>query len=170
VYGQRNQLEAKTPTELRNTRFLVEDNTYASDPTGRNESQIFEVTATDVNGFFDPRSLYFPNRYTGLRYEWSPLIEFPQTNATQPSRDPKLVRLASWLKADTVFPQFNQSPRDSAHRRGFLRFHGTPHNPDVVPGGELLEVKVSNYPPGIRTIDSLRGLLPDSVVSNFIYL
>jgi predicted outer membrane repeat protein len=170
VYGQRDSLERKSPAELRNTRFLTEDKNYASDPTGANESQIFEVTATDVNGFFDPRSLYFPKLYTGLRYEWSPLQEFPATNFTVPTRDPKLVRLASWLKTDTVFPFFNQSSRDSAHARGFLRFYGQPHNPDVVPGGELLEIKVSNYPPGIRTIDSLKGLVSADTVARYIFL
>lgn len=169
VYGQRDQLEAKTPAELRNTRFLNEDSVYKSDPTGRAESKIFEVTASDPNGFFDPRSIYFPNQYTGLRYEWSPLQEL--TNGTTvPSTDPSQVRLASWLHAESVFPGVNRSNRDSAHARGFLRFYGTPHNPDVVPGGELVELKVSNYPPGVRTIDSLRGLLPVDSLANWIYI
>ncbi len=169
IYGQRALLENKTPAELRNTRFLTEDVNYPSDPTGRAESKIFEVTASDPNGFFDPRSIYFPNSYTGLRYEWTPVQEL--TNGTTiPTRDPKQVRLASWLKADTVFPANNVSVRDSAQRRGFLRFYGQPHNPDVVPGGELLELKVSNYPPGVRTIDSLRGLLGIDTIAKYIYL
>lgn len=169
VYGQRNQLEQKTPIELRNTRFLNEDVVYPSDTTGRSESKIFEVTASDPNGFFDPRSIYFPNRYTGLNYEWTPLQEL--TNGTTiPTNDPKQVRLASWLKTDLVYPANNKSTRDSAHARGFLRFYGTPHNPDVVPGGELVELKVSNYPPGVRTIDSLRGLVSIDSLSKWIYI
>ncbi|HVK39880.1 MAG TPA: FlgD immunoglobulin-like domain containing protein [Candidatus Kapabacteria bacterium] len=169
VYGQRDSLENKNPVELRNSRFLVEDKVYRSDTNGRTISEIFEVTATDVNGFFDPRSLYFPYRYTGLRYEYNFLQEF-FNGTTVPSNDPTQVRLASWLKSEIVYPGSNRSTRDSAHSRGFLRFFGTPHNPDVVPGGELLEIRVSNYPPGIQTIDSLRGLLPDTIVSRYIFL
>jgi predicted outer membrane repeat protein len=170
VYGQRDSLERKTPTELRNTRFLKEDSTYASDKTGLVESGIFDVTASDVNGFFDPRSIFFPRLYTGLRYEWTPLLEYPQSNATVETNNPRAVRLGSWLHADTVFPAFNASTRDSAHARGFLRFYGNPHNPDVVPGGELLQIKVSNYPPGIRTIDSLKGLVPANVAADYLFL
>jgi hypothetical protein len=169
IYGQRDSLENKNPIELRNSRFLVEDRNYLSDTTGRRLSDIFEVTATDVNGFFDPRSLYFPNRFTGLRYEFNFLEEF-FNRTTVASNDPSRVRLASWLKSETVYPANNRSTRDTAHARGFLRFFGTPHNPDVVPGGELLEIRVSNYPPGIQTIDSLRGLLPDTIVSRYIFL
>ncbi len=166
IFGQRDSLENKQPSELRNTRWLVEDQNYISDPTGRDTSKIFEVTANDINGFFDPRSIFFPDRYTALRYEWYTLLE--QGNGTAfINSSPAFVRLASWLHADTVYPN-QPGQRDST--RGFLRFYGQPHNPDVVPGGELLEVRVSNYPPGVRTIDSLRGLLPDSVVSRYVFL
>ena len=171
IYAQRDSLENKNPVELRNSRFLVEDKVYRSDTTGRTLSEIFEVTATDVNGFFDPRSIMpgLTNQYTGLRFEYNFLEEF-FNRTTVPSTDPSRVRLASWLKAETVYPANNRSTRDSAHSRGFLRFFGTPHNPDVVPGGELLEIRVSNYPPGIQTIDSLRGLLPDTTVAKYIFL
>ncbi len=171
IFGQRDSLEAKTPVQLRNTRFLTEDVVYASDTSGVDTSRIFEVTANDLNGFFDPRSLIYPDRYTALRYEWTPIREF--SNGTQvPTSDPRVVRLGSWLKADVIYPSAT-GKRDSA--RGFLRFYGTPHNPDVVPGGELLEVRVSNYPPGIRTIDSLKALadslrLPDSVIARYLFL
>jgi len=171
IFGQRDSLEAKTPVELRNSRFLTEDSTYASDTSGVDTSRIFEVTANDVNGFFDPRSLFFPDKYTALRYEWTPVQEF-FNGTTVETRDPRAVRLGSWLKADTVFPA-NTGKRDSA--RGFLRFYGTPHNPDVVPGGELLKINVSNYPPGIRTIDSLKALADslrpaDSIIARYIFL
>ncbi len=173
IYGDRDSLSNKQPAELRNTRFVIEDSRYASDPTGRTRSGIFDVTAIDLNGFFDPRSCYFPDRYTGLRYEWTPLLEFPGSNVVVPSTDPSQVRLASWLKADTVFPS-NVDPaavtRDSAHAYGYVRFYGTPHNPDVVPGGELFEIRVSNYPPSIRTIDSLVGLVPADTAAKYIYL
>lgn len=171
IFGQRDSLEARQPSQLRNTRFLTEDVVYGSDTSGQDTSRIFEVTANDVNGFFDPRSLFFPDRYTALRYEWTPIHEF--ANGSQnPTLDPRAVRLNSWLKTDTVYPA-NTGRRDSA--RGFLRFYGTPHNPDVVPGGELLEVRVSNYPPGIRTIDSLRALADslrpaDSIIARYIFL
>jgi len=173
IYGDRDTLNNKQPAELRNTRFVTEDAVYASDKTGRNKSAIFDITAIDVNGFFDPRSCYFPDRYTGLNYEWTPLVEFPGTNFTAPSMNPAQIRLASWLKADTVFPAVvhnNAVARDSAHKYGYVRFYGTPHNPDVVPGGELFEIRVSNYPPGLRTIDSLKGLVSADTVAKYIYL
>ncbi|MEZ4784331.1 MAG: FlgD immunoglobulin-like domain containing protein [Candidatus Kapaibacterium sp.] len=170
--GQIDSLQAKTPSELRNTRFLWEDREYESDPTGRVESPILDVTANEINGFYDPRSLFFPDRYTGLRYEWSPLIETPGFTPS-PSTNPAAIRLASWLKADTIYPA-NVHPdaiaRDTAHKWGFLRFWGNPHNPDVVPGGELLEVRVSNYPPDQRTIDSLKGLVGADTVACYIFL
>jgi len=171
IFGQRDSLEARQPAQLRNTRFLTEDVVYPSDTSGQDTSRIFEITANDVNGFFDPRSLYFPDRYTALRYEWTPIYEY--ANGSQnPTLDPRMIRLNSWLKVDTVFPSATGT-RDST--RGFIRFYGTPHNPDVVPGGELLEVRVSNYPPGIRTIDSLKALADslrpaDSVIARYIFL
>jgi|GEM_PF-1795029 len=159
IFGQRDSLENRTPTQLRNSRFLVEDEVYSSDSTGQDISRIFEVTANDLNGFFDPRSLFFPDRYTALRYEWTPMYEQPG-QAPIASRGADSVRLASWLKADTIFPgmqaRFPRARRDST--RGFLRFWGTPHNPDVVPGGELLRIRVSNYPPGVQTLDSLKAI------------
>ena len=170
--GQIDSLQAKTPAELRNTRFLWEDRVYESDPTGRIESSILDVTANEVNGFYDPRSLFFPDRYTGLRYEWTPLIETPGFTPS-PSTNPAAIRLASWLKADTVYPanvDQDAIDRDTAHKWGFIRFWGNPHNPDVVPGGELLEVKVSNYPPDQRTIDSLKGLVGADTVADYIFL
>ena len=158
--------------ELRNTLFLWEDRVYESDSTGRRESPILEVTANDTNNFYDPRSLFYPDRYTGLRYEWTPLVETPGF-APSPSTDPAVSRLASWLRADTVYPA-NVDPaaiqRDIVHEWGFIRFWGNPHNPDVVPGGELLEVNVSNYPPDQRTIDSLKGLVGIDTVASYIFL
>lgn len=170
--GQIESLGNKTPAELRNTRFLWEDRNYASDPTGRDTSRILDVTANDINGFYDPRSLFFPDRFTGLRYEWSPIVE---ANATTPfpSADPTQIRLASWLKADTVFPanvHQNAITRDTANKWGYIRFYGQPHNPDVAPGGELLEVRVTNYPPDVRTIDSLKAHIPASEAAKYIFL
>jgi predicted outer membrane repeat protein len=167
IFGQRDSLEARMPSELRNTRFLIEDTVYTASDLVADTSRILEVTANDLNGFFDPRSIFFPDRYTALRFEYNTLQEFPG-GLTIPNSNPAFVRLASWLKADTVFPSDPVNQRDSA--RGFLRFYGTPHNPDVVPGGELLEVRVSNYPPGVRTIDSLRGLVGADVIARYVFL
>lgn len=172
--GQIPSLASKTPAELRNTRFLWEDRNYTSDKTGRDTSRILDVTANDMNGFYDPRSLFFPDRYTGLRYEWSPIVE---ANATTPfaSNDPSQIRLASWLKADTVFPAVvhaNAIARDTANKWGYLRFYGRPRNPDVAPGGELLEVRVTNYPPDVATIDSLKatGQISAEEIAKYIFL
>lgn len=170
--GQIESLANKTPSELRNTRFLWEDREYLSDPTGIDTSMILDVTANEVNGFYDPRSLFFPDQYTGLRYEWSPIVEIPNL-APFASNDPTQVRLASWLKADTVYPgavSADAIARDTANKWGYLRFYGNPHNPDVVPGGELLEVKVTNYPPDVNTIDSLKGLIAEEEVAKYIFL
>jgi len=173
INGQRDSLENKPLAQLRNSRFLTEDSVYASDTTGGTVSPIFELTAEDPNGFYDPRSLFFPDRYTSLRFEWSPVREFAN-GTTVESNDPQFVRLAKWLKADTVFPNETGGPvRPGAP--GFLRFYGTPHNPDVVPGGELLQLRVGNYPPGIRTIDSLKALADDvrpadSIIARYIFL
>jgi predicted outer membrane repeat protein len=173
INGQRDSLEKRQPVQLRNTRFLTEDVNYVSDTTGALGSQVFEFTADDPNGFYDPRSLFFPDRYTSLRFEWTPLREFAN-GSTVESRDPQFVRLAKWLRADTVFPnEIGVTTRPGAP--GYLRFYGTPHNPDVVPGGELLQLRVSNYPPGIRTIDSLKALA-DSIrpsaddIAKYIFL
>lgn len=170
--GEIDSLMAKQPAELRNTRFLWEDRNYLSDTSGRRVSPILDVTAIDVNGFYDPRSLFFPDRFTGLRYEWTPIVEFPN-QAPRPSTDPSEIRLASWLRADTVFPNdvhANAIARDTANKWGFLRFYGQPHNPDVVPGGELLEVRVSNYPPDYRTIDSLKLEVGADTAAKYIFL
>lgn len=170
--GQITSLASKTPAELRNTRFLWEDREYLSDPQGVDTSMILDVSANEINGFYDPRSLFFPGQYTGLRYEWSPIVEIPNI-APFPTNDPTQVRLASWLKADTVFPAEVSAAaiaRDTANKWGYLRFYGNPHNPDVVPGGELLEVRVTNYPPDVNTIDSLKGLIADEEIAKYIFL
>ncbi|MBS1910761.1 MAG: T9SS type A sorting domain-containing protein [Bacteroidetes bacterium] len=171
LFGQYDSLQARTPAELRNDRFLVEDKEYKSDPTGQDTSRIFEATAYDPNGFYDPRSLFFPDRYTGLNFEWTPLREF-SNGTTAETSDPRQVRLGSWLKSEYVYPN-QPGIRDSAW--GFLRFWGTPHNPDVVPGGEVLQIRVSNYPPSQRTIDSLKALADSlrpgaDVIARYIYL
>lgn len=172
--GQIEDLSNKTPAELRNRRFLWEDRVYASDPTGEEESDILDVTANEINGFYDPRSLFFPDQYTGLRYEWTPIVEYPNVTPYA-SDDPSEIRLASWLKADTVLPADvhpDAIARDTANKWGYIRFYGQPHNPDVVPGGEILEVKVTNYPPDVRTIDSLKagGLVAADEVAKYIFL
>lgn len=172
IFGQRDSLENKTPAELRNSRFLVEDKVYQSDPTGVTRSEILDATAYDINKFYDPLSCYFPDKYLGLKYEWSPLQECPNVNTTKESADPKLVRLASWLKSENVYPNQPGQYVDPVgeNTRGFLRFWGTPHNPDVVPGGELLQVKVSNYAPDARIVDHLKGILADSVVAKYVFI
>src|SRR5688500_10015995 len=71
IFGQRDSLEARMPTELRNTRFLIEDTVYTASDLEADTSRILEVTANDVNGFFDPRSIFFPDRFTALRFEYN---------------------------------------------------------------------------------------------------
>ncbi len=156
-------------TEFLHRIFVTEDREYPvragtySDLTvdeGQGRDSILTVTAIDTNKFFDPRSLYYPDDYARLTYTWYVYSESG---------------LARWLMVDTIPAGDNsvQNPRDGA--LGYIMFRGRPINPYVVPGGEFVEVSAANYPPHMRTIDSLKALpiskqLPADVIANYIGL
>jgi len=110
---------------------------------GRGRDSILSVTAMDTNKYFDPRSLYFPDQYSQLYYEW---YVSPETG------------VARWLMTDLIPASDNtvQNPRDNA--QGYLVFRGRPMNPYVVPGGEDVYLRVSNFPPHYRNVDYLKQL------------
>lgn len=134
-------------TEDRN--YPVSKGTYSSTVTavadGRGRDSIMTITAKDTNKFYDPRALISPDKYTQLTYTWT-VDNFSGLN--------------NWLGADTVWANDtktpkNQNPRDLA--LGYIKLKGRAVNPYVVPGGEVVTVTASNYPPNYRTIDSLKA-------------
>ena len=138
-------------TEFLNRIFVTEDREYPQ-PEGtyniegnsdRGRDSILTVTAMDTNKYFDPRSLYFPDQYAQLSYEW---YVSPESG------------LSRWLMTDLIPAGDNtvQNPRDNA--QGYLIFRGRPMNPYVVPGGEDVYVKVSTFPPHYRNVDYLKAI------------
>jgi photosystem II stability/assembly factor-like uncharacterized protein len=159
-------------TEFQNKIFVTEDRSYPAfkgtysdhrsnfyfDPTDVNgvkqgRDSILAVTAVDTNNFYDPMSILFPGEYTNLTYKFS--------------FDPNSP-LVYWLWTHRV--KSNQTQKDGA--LGYMEFDGHPINPFVVPNGDLVTVKVENYPPSIRTIDRLKDLsgLSADTISKFINL
>ncbi len=142
-------LDTIIKTEFLNRIWVTEDRRYPvapgvysvslGDEAGRDS--ILTVTAIDSNSFYDPRAILTPDDYAKLTYTWR----------VAPSSG-----LRWWLQADQVKAGSTQwqNPRDDAE--GYLMFRGIPTNPYVVPGGEIVEVGVSNYPPHWRTVDILR--------------
>jgi hypothetical protein len=163
-----------------NTIFVTEDRSYPVEPgwystpddpnlgprdIGRDS--ILTVTAVDTNHYYDPRSYLDPSLHPRLTYEWWPIN--PETKTFNFSSG-----LLRWITVDTIpvddqFDNTTQNPRDLAE--GYLIFRGKPLNPYVVPGGETVVVRASNYPPHARTLDSLKALNVDpDLISKFINL
>jgi hypothetical protein len=127
-----------------NRRFLREDENYdARDP----EHILFRVAGYDPNNFYDPRFLFEPGNFTQLSIGVSidgELYADRETvdNGVPVERDSLSgIRLDNWLQIDTIF---NENVTGS---NGYVRLSGQPHNPDVVPGGEGVTVRIRNYPP-----------------------
>lgn len=160
--GQEDTLKL---VEFLNTIFLTEDREYPVYPgtysglsveEGQGRDSIISVTAMDTNNYFDPRSYLYPNQYSQLTYHWD--VD-------------QYTGLARWLLADTI-PAGDQTvinPKDNA--LGYIVLRGRPINPYVVPGGETVNVRVENYPPMYRVIDSLKALgVSQDTIDKFIYL
>jgi len=162
--GNIPQLENITPEEFKDKIFVSEDRNYPApfgaeyskldDKSRRGRDSIIRVTAIDPNMFYDPRAWDnndWSAKYAQLTYDW---------NVDQNSG------LYRWLLVDTVKAADDQ-PRWGA--RGYLMFKGTPINPYVVPGGEVVQVGAANYPPHYRTLDSLKSVgAPQDVIDRFI--
>ncbi len=156
-------LENVTPVEFKDKIFVSEDRSYPAeagseyskldDIQNRGRDSIINVTAIDVNKFYDPRS------YEGT--DWS--SKYPQITYTW-SVDPNSGAYR-WLLADTV----KALDEEKWGSKGYLRLYGQPINPYVVPGGEVVSVGAANYPPNYRTYDSLLAVnAPQDVIDRFI--
>ncbi|MEO6939809.1 MAG: FlgD immunoglobulin-like domain containing protein [Candidatus Kapaibacterium sp.] len=113
-----------------NRRFLREDENYDSRDPGH---ILFRIAGYDINSFYDPRYLFAPNNYTQLKFD------------VKINGDSNNTRLNWWLNADTLF---NQNVGGS---NGYVLLKGQPHNPDVVPSGEGVTVKITNFPPNFNS-------------------
>lgn len=146
-----------TPPQFWDRIWVSEDVDYSREPafTIPCRDTIFAITAKDTNKFYDPRAIIEPNKYTQLAYHWQ---------VAQGSG------LSYWLKADTIPAQADE-PNGYWQAYGHIVLKGRPTNPFIVPGGELVTVTASNYPPNYRTIDSLKAAgYADSVIAKYIYL
>lgn len=134
--------EVKIITEFLNKVFVTEDREYPGTYSfGR--KNIIDVTGIDSNMFYDPRAIIDPKNNTRLDY----------TYYVDPS-----TALSKWLLFNKIYA--DKTEKNGA--KGYLQLAGRPINPFVVPGGEDITVFIKNYPPHVRTIDSLRKL-PDGV-------
>ncbi len=127
-----------------NRLFVHEDSVYKKAAAAKSANDIlFRIGGYDVNNFYDPRWLWDPN-FTQLDYS----VTFPA------GMDSVNYRLPWWLQRDTVR---HATPGPGSD--GYIQLFGTPHNSDVVPGGEPVHVVMSNWPPNRRSehllLDSL---------------
>jgi predicted outer membrane repeat protein len=132
-----------TPNDL----FVREDVNY----DGVNKI-LFRIAGYDRNNFYDPRFLFNPFNFTQVKFELSGYKTHADSNNT---------RIAWWLRDTTLF---NVNVTGS---NGYVLLKGQPHNPDVVPGGEAVTAKITNFPPNFNSENGLLGhgfgLGPDSL-------
>ncbi len=130
-----------------NRLFLHEDNVYVPfSPTQTPNQVLIRIGGYDVNNFYDPRWLFDPY-YT--------MLDFSLSFANMDSVN---FRLPWWISRDTV-----RNVNPTAGSNGYVQLFGTPHNPDVVPGGEPVHVVMTNFPPNYF---SEHGLIDPAVPSN----
>lgn len=153
-------------TEFQNTVWVTEDRNYpVKDGTYsrldnrqiRGNDSILAVTAIDRNKFYDPRSVdsEWSNYYASLHYT----METPENSG-----------VSKWLRYN-IIPVGNLAKpevKDEAH--GYMVLKGTPMNPYVVPGGEDVTVKATNFAPSKRTIDLLGNIWAQDTLDKFIYI
>lgn len=151
-----NQVDSIPLEPLRHVIHLREDRTYPGQYPGRDH--IINVTAEDINQFYDIRAIADPNNYSLLNY----------TATVDPNSG-----LARWMLVDTLNENsVNPNNPNPNLRRGYLRLIGRPMNPYVVPGGETVNLQVANFPPHFRTIDLLKeqGILTDDEIAQYVEL
>ncbi len=138
-----------------NERYGNPDLGYVHLGNAAGRDRILTVTARDNNKYYDPRSLYVPEKYSNLYFDFE----------VDPNSG-----LARWLfkehipagkSVDNEKWGFTNPGPDSVY--GFMIMRGRPINPFVVPGGETLTLRVHNFPPHYRTIDSLLTLEDDEM-------
>ncbi len=143
-----------------NRLFVREDSIYNKYAPGQTKQVLFRIGGYDVNNFYDPRWLFDPY-YTMLDY-----------SVTFANMDSANFRLPWWISRDTV-----RNVNPTVGSNGYVQLYGTPHNPDVVPGGEPVHVVMTNYPPnfvsehglidpasGANVLHPINGLGPDSLL------
>lgn len=113
--------------------FARED--YMYEPFDPNNSVVLvRVGGIDLNMFYNPAWLFDQLNHTQLDI------------ATKFHEDDSLnFRLPWWLQRDTIFAT------GLVGSNGFVQLFGTPHNPDVVPGGESVSVTLTNWPPNFAS-------------------
>ncbi|MDP4220497.1 MAG: hypothetical protein Q8896_08670, partial [Bacteroidota bacterium] len=130
-----------------NRLFLREDNVYVPYSSTQTPNQVlFRIGGYDINNFYDPRWLFDP---------YYSMLDFSVTFANMDSAN---YRLPWWISRDTV-----RNVNPTVGSNGYIQLFGTPHNPDVVPGGEPVHVVMTNYPPNYV---SEHGLLGDVSAPN----
>lgn len=174
---QNPNVSASMKSAFANKIWLFEDEKYnrdTNDVRRPGRDSIFVITAIDSNRFYDPRwamdadETRDPNndeiykKYNQLWYDWYPMYETPNGDLV-PDTDSamKMTALRRWIQADTVWPRDYLAPDyDTTYNQaiGFIRLKGTPSNPYVVPGGEMMHVAATNYPPNIASVDALKNI------------
>lgn len=135
-----------------NRLFVREDSIYNrfdyNNPI-QTKQVLFRIGGYDVNNFYDPRWLFDPY-YT--------MLDFSVTFANMDSMN---YRLPWWISRDTV-----RNVNPTVGSNGYIQLFGTPHNPDVVPGGEPVHVVMTNFPPNYV---SEHGLIDPPNASNILH-
>jgi predicted outer membrane repeat protein len=116
-----------------NRKFLREDVNYEAYNPALPDTVLLKIGGYDINNFYNPAWLFDPFNYTQLHID----VDYDDNIS-----DWKNTRLPWWLKRDTVY---NVNP--GAGSNGYIQLYGTPHNADVVPGGEAVSVRLTNWPP-----------------------
>jgi hypothetical protein len=120
-----------------NRKFLREDYRYHAYSSNPLDTVLMRIGGYDVNNFYNPAWLFDPFNYLQLSID----VHYDELGT-----DSVNTRLPWWLKRDTVY---NQNPGTGSN--GYIQLFGTPHNPDVVPGGEPVNVRLSNWPPNFAS-------------------
>ncbi|MFH1051316.1 MAG: YCF48-related protein [bacterium] len=152
IHGQNrfNQYVQKYGNSLINSTIV-----YAADgaSNAKGRDRIMNVSGKDTNRFYDPRSMYAPDNYSNLYFDYvvDPSSALNKWIFKEYVHAGKVIDATKW--------GFENPTPDSVF--GFMIMRGRPTNPYVVPGGENLTVRVHNFPPHYRTIDSLMALPED---------
>lgn len=146
-----------------NRRFLREDVQYKQYPNVTGDSILLKIAGYDPNNFYNPAWLFDPFNYTQLHID----VDYDDVIPD----DWKNTRLPWWLKRDTVY---NVNPGVGSN--GYIQLYGTPHNADVVPSGEAVRVRMSNWPPNyasehqlLDNFDSTKLGAQSTLLSHWIF-
>ncbi len=145
-----------------NRKFLREDVNYEAYNPALPDTVLLKIGGYDINNFYNPAWLFDPFNYSQLHID----VDYDDNIPS----DWKNTRLPWWLKRDTVY---NVNPGVGSN--GYIQLYGTPHNPDVVPGGEAVSVRLTNWPPNFASehqlLDNFDGVLGNdsTLLSHWIF-